>query len=152
MQEAERRWIQQEARDEAYALGQRLEAAFAGYRGAGAAFRFIGLIQVFQRRQRFCRLNFRAQVGGHLPLFFNRRDNRIAAFIHISQQSRHRENLANLVFVQRAGNFLAVARNKWQCIARVQEFERGRDLRRRYMQLLGNLLIVLGHDSNIPVM
>ena len=84
----------------------------------------------------------RAQFGRELALRLDRLQNGRAPFVERAQPYERLTQAANLVFVQSAGHLLAVTRDEGQRIARIEEVNRGADLRRRDIEFLRDLGIV----------
>ena len=69
-----------------------------------------------------------------------------AALVEGAQIGQRFAQAANLIFVQAAGHFFAVAGDKGQGVARVEQVNRGADLRAADIQFLRDLGTVI-HDS-----
>ncbi len=109
-------------------LGQRLEAGFLGDLGLGAALRLERQVDVLKPALVVGGANRRFQGGIEFALFAHRRQDRFAAVFQFAQIFQPFVERAQLGIVERAGDFLAVARHEGNSGAAVEQFDRRRDL------------------------
>ncbi len=105
-------------------VGQRLQAALAGDRGSRAPFGLVGQVQVFQLLLVLARLDLAAQRGRQLPLLVDRfQDGRLALGQFSCLGERVLDGPQGL-FVQALGCFFAIACDKRDRVAGIQQFDR----------------------------
>ena len=98
-------------------LGERLESAFARDRGAGAAFGFVGEVQVLERLLRLRRVDGGFERVVEFALFVDALEDRGAAFVELREILRAVAHVAELDFVEPAGDFLTVAGDEGKGVA-----------------------------------
>ena len=106
-------------------IGQGLEAVLAGDAGARAALLLVGRIQVFQLSARGGGSELHLELGRQLALFGDTCDNGSTALVQGAGGFERLDNVAQLFFVQLAGGFLAVAGDKGQRVAGVEQLDGG---------------------------
>ena len=116
------------------------EPGFAGDLRARAAFRLVGQIQVFQHLLAVGAFDSGAQLVGHLALFVDARDDRRAPVFQFAQIQEPFLEITQLRVVEIVGHFLAVARDKRNSRAFVEELHRRRDLARLDGEFAGDAL------------
>ncbi len=121
-------------------IRQRLQPLLAGDAGARAPLRLIGLVQVLHCRQGRGRFDLLAQLRGELALFFDRLQDRLAAFVQGAQLFQQAADLAQLFLIQPARGFFAVAGDKWDGVPGVQQLDRSSYLFRTDRKLRCDML------------
>ncbi len=139
-------------------VGQWLKAGFAGDLRFGAAFRFVGQINIFQRLFGAGAFDGFPQLVGKLALLLDGRQHRRAAVFQLAQVEQPLFKIAQLGVVKIAGRFFAIARDEGHGGAFVQQRHGGRDLMGADAEFacdqLSNLVLgrfgnVLGHELNL---
>ncbi len=129
-------------------LRQRLEAGFLGDLGLGAALRLERQIDVFQASLAVGGEDRGFQRGIELALFADRIENRGAALFEFAQIVQALFQRAQLRVVERAGDFLAVARNERHRGAAVEQRHRRLDLLLANAEFLRNLPMNICHAKS----
>ena len=130
-------------------VGQRLQAGFARDLRLGAALELVGQVEVFEPRLVFSTFDGGAQLGGHLVLLFDAGDHRGAAFLQFAQVVQALFEIAQLGVVERAGDFLAVARNEGHGGALIEQLDGGGDLGQAHAQFGGDALFDGGQRHSL---
>ena len=115
-------------------VGQRLEAALAGDAGARAPLLLVGRVEVFQLGLGRGGLELGLEFGRQLALFRNTGDNGSTALVEGAGVFERLDDGAQLFLVEAAGHFLAVAGDKGQRVARVEQLDGGADASRARCQ------------------
>jgi hypothetical protein len=129
-------------------LGQRLEAGFLGDLGLGAALRLERQIDIFQTPLAVGRHDRGFQCGIELALFAHRLKNGGAAGFQLAQIVQAFFQRAQLRVIERAGDFLAVARHERHGRAAVEQRHGRLDLLLADTQLLRNLSMNVYHAKS----
>ena len=129
-------------------LGQRLEASFLGDLGLGAALRLERQIDIFQTPLAVGRHDRGFQRGIELALFAHRLKNGGAAGFQFAQIVQAFFQRAQLRVIERAGDFLAVARHERHGRAAVEQRHGRLDLLLADTQLLRNLSMNVYHAKS----
>ena len=109
-------------------VGERLQAVFARDLCLGAAFGFVGEVEVFQRGFVVGGVNGGAQLVGEFALFFDAVQYGLLARGQFAQVLQALGEQTQLAVVQPAGRFFAVAGDKRHGRAVVQKVDGGGDL------------------------
>ena len=136
-------------------VGQRLQAGLAGRLGLGAAFGFVGQVQVFQPGLGVGRADLRLELAGQLALRSDLLEDRVPAIIQFPEVAQSLLERAQLRVVEGAGDFLAVPGDERHGRAAVEQVHCGADLPDGHAQLVGDALVhgrglVLRHRSIVP--
>jgi hypothetical protein len=111
-------------------LGQRLEAALARYRRAGTAFGPVRKVEVLERLLRLGPVDRGSQRVIELALALDTLEDRRAALVELREVLRAVAHVAELDFVEAAGDFLPVAGDEGEGVALAEEREGVGDLLR----------------------
>ena len=125
-------------------VGQRLQAALAGDAGAGAPLLLVGRVEVFQLGLGRGGLELRLEFGRQLALFRDTGDNGSAALVEGAGVFERLDDGAQLFLVEAAGHFLAVAGDKGQRVAVVEQGDGGLDRLGRQAELRHEALFQAG--------
>ena len=118
--------------------GERFQTALAGFGGQRALFRLVGEVKVFKPLGRLGGEDVGFEGVGQFALVFDGLENGLLAFGQLAQLPDPGLNHADDFFVEPAGTFLAVARNKWDGVALVEQSDHALDLHLAYLQVLGD--------------
>ncbi len=127
-------------------IGQRAKPLLAGDAGPGAPLRPIGGVEVFQGGHVGRALHLRPQVGRQLTLLLDRGQHGRPPLVQRPQPLDLLGYVAQLLFVQCACGFLAIAGDEGDGVAVVQQGDGRGDLFRPHAQLGGDVTFVL-HDG-----
>ena len=137
-------------------LGERFEALVARDGGLGAALRFVGQVEIFEFGLFEGGFDLRLELRGELALFLNGGEDGFAAVFEFAEILELFLDVADLDFVQVAGDFLAIARNEGHGGAAVEEFDDGIHAFERDVQQLrdmyeygGGECLQFSHDSQV---
>ena len=119
---------------------QRLQSLFPGDAAAGAAFGLIGAVQVLHLGQRFGGKDGLLQLRGQLFLLGDGANDLLPALLQAAQVFQPVAQIAQGGVIQAIGHFLAVAGDKGDGIALVQQADGGFHLRLPQVELPGKLL------------
>ena len=134
-------------------FGQRFETFFSGDGGAGAAFRLVGQVKVFEFGFGNRPLDLLAQFVGQFALFVDRAENRYAAGFQRVVVSQFFLNVQNFDFIEIAVRLLAVTGDEGHGGTFGEQFGDGGDLPGGNSQVFGNerdgiKQVLLGHRLN----
>ena len=132
-----RKWV--ERRVGKQLVGQRLDARFTRDHGLGAAFYFVGQVNVFEVLFGGHSFYRSAQFGRQFALVKNACKNNSPALFQLTQIAQAGFQFTQLNVVQLARHFLAVARNKGDGGSAVQQLDRSVHLGRSDLEFGGNL-------------
>ncbi len=126
-------------------FGQRLQTRFNRDLTAGAAFRLIRQIKVFEFGFTERAVNSAGEFVSQFALLVNRLQNRLAALFQFAQVAETRLQLAQLGVVQTAGHLFTIACDKRHGVPFVQQTHSGFNLLRTRLQLTGNNVAEIFH-------
>ena len=104
---------------------ERFEALVAGDRGFGAPFGLVGQVEIFELGFFERGKDFRFEFGGEFALFLDRGEHGFATVFQFAEVLEFFLNVADLDFVQVAGDFLAIAGNEGYGSALVEQRDDG---------------------------
>ena len=104
-------------------IGERLKTAFLRHRGAGAALGTVGAVDVVDFGHGGRRVERRRKLRGHRPLLLNGGAHLLPLLVEAAQVFEPFVQLTQHLVVERAGHLLAVAGDKRDGVAVVDEFD-----------------------------
>ena len=104
-------------------VGQRLQAPLYGHGGAGAAFGFVGEVEVFELGHGGGGIDLRLQLGGELALLADGGKDGFAPFVKLFKPDEKVADGGNLYFVEAAGGLFAIAGDERYGGALLQELD-----------------------------
>ena len=135
-------------------VGERFQALLARDGGLGAALRLVGQVEIFELGLFERGLDLRLQLRREFALFLNGGEHGFAAVFEFAEVLELLLDVADLDFVQIAGDFLAVARDEGHGGAFVEQFDDGIHAFQRDVQQLGDMYeygggecLQFSHDS-----
>ena len=128
-------------------LRQTFEALFARNHGARTAFGLVGRIQILQGVHLPGGFNGSLKLTGQFALFFDGFEDGGATLVDQAQADDLIGNNADLLVVECAGHFLAVAGNKGNGVALIKQMDGGLHLGGFNMQLGGDRFGVIHRVS-----
>ena len=121
-----------------HGVGEGLEAAFAGHLGARALLLLVGQVEVFELLQLAGLFDGLAQFVGELALGFDSREDFLLTFHEVAQVGEAFLDVADLLVLQRARGFLAVAGDEGYGVAVIEQLDGLFNLIGLYFELFGD--------------
>ena len=126
-------------------IGQGLQPASLGDAGAGLALGLVGAVKVLDLGQRLGLGEGGSQFGGHGALLGDGGSDLLLALIQAAQIFQTVTQVTQHLVVHRAGDLLAVAGDKRDSIALVDQVDRPLDIFSRKIQFGSKLLCIIRH-------